>query len=44
MHVNAEFQLSTCYPDRLRQIFDLLQENFRVFQKNSLANFRKFQI
>jgi hypothetical protein len=34
-HVNAEFQLSTCYPDRLRQIFDLFQENFRFFQKTS---------
>jgi hypothetical protein len=30
-------------PRPLRQIFDLFQENFRVFQKNSKANFKKFQ-
>jgi hypothetical protein len=34
--VNAEFQLSTCYSDRLRQIFDLFQKTkIRVFQQNT---------
>jgi hypothetical protein len=32
------------YPGGLRQIFDLFEENFRIFQENSLANSEKFQI
>jgi hypothetical protein len=34
-HVHAEYQLSTLYPDGLRQIFE---ENSKKFQENSLAN------
>jgi hypothetical protein len=43
-HFLAKFQLSSFYPDGLRQIFDHFEENFRIFQENSLANSKKFQI
>jgi hypothetical protein len=39
-HVHAKFQLSSLYPDGLRHIFE---ENFRIFQENSLANSKEFQ-
>jgi hypothetical protein len=32
-HVHAKFQLSSLYPDGLRQIFDLFQEKFKIFFK-----------
>jgi hypothetical protein len=32
-HVHAKFQLSSFYPDGLRQIFTIFQENIRIFQK-----------
>jgi hypothetical protein len=43
-HFLAKFQLSIFYPDGLRQIFDHFEENFRIFQENSLANSKKLQI
>jgi ribosomal protein S17E len=39
-HVYAKCQLSILYPDGLRHIFE---ENFRIFQENSLANSKKIQ-
>jgi hypothetical protein len=35
-HVHAEFQLSTLYPDGLRQIFDLFSRIIQEFFKENL--------
>jgi hypothetical protein len=40
--VHAKFQLSSFYPDGLRHILTIFEENFRIFQENSLANSIKF--
>jgi hypothetical protein len=34
-HVHAEFQLSTCFSDRLRQIIDHFSRKFQSFSENS---------
>jgi hypothetical protein len=39
-HVHAKFQLFILYLDGLRHIFE---ENFRIFQDNSLANSKQIQ-
>jgi hypothetical protein len=43
-HVNAEFQLTTCYLDRLRQIVDLFSRKFQSFSWKLLRKFQKSQI
>jgi hypothetical protein len=43
-HVHGEFQLSTCYPDRLRQIFDLFARKFQSFSRKVLSKYQKSQI
>jgi hypothetical protein len=43
-HVHAEFQLSTCYPDRLRQIFDLFPRKFQNFSRKLLSKCQKSAI
>jgi ribosomal protein S17E len=43
-HVHAKFHFSSFYPDGLRHIFDHFEENSRIFQENSKANSKKFQI
>jgi hypothetical protein len=37
----CQFQLSTCYPDRLRQIFDLFPRKFQSFSRKLLSEFQK---
>jgi hypothetical protein len=38
---HAEFQLSTCYPDRFRQIFDLFSRKFPSFLRKFLSELKK---
>jgi hypothetical protein len=40
-HVHAEFQLSTCYPDPLRQNFDLFSRKFQSFSGKLFREFQK---
>jgi hypothetical protein len=40
-HLNAKFQLSTCYPDRLRQFFDRYSRKFLNFLGKLLSEFQK---
>jgi hypothetical protein len=43
-HVYADIQLSTCYSDRLRQIFDLFSRKFQSFSRKLLSKYQKSQI
>jgi hypothetical protein len=43
-NVHAKFQLSSFYPERLRNFLTIFQVNIRIFLKNSLANLKKIQI
>jgi hypothetical protein len=43
-HDQAEFQLATCYPDQLRQMFDLFSRKFQSFSTKLLSKFLKSQI
>jgi hypothetical protein len=40
-HVHAKFQVSSFYPDGLRQVFDIFPRKFRIFQV--ILNFKNFQ-
>jgi hypothetical protein len=40
-HDDADFQLFTCYPDRLRQIFDLFSRKFQSFSGKLLSEIQK---
>jgi hypothetical protein len=42
--VHAEFQLTTCYLDWLRQMFDHFSRKFQSFSGKLLTKFQKFQI
>jgi hypothetical protein len=41
LHVHAKFQLSTCYSDQLRQIFDHFSRKFKKFSRKLLSEFQK---
>jgi hypothetical protein len=40
-HIHAKFQLSSLYPDGLRQIFDLFSRKIQDFSGNLLSKFQK---